>query len=394
MPLSRSPQLPKAAQNVANPQPRGPNRRRHNPRSNPRLANNHHIQHSPNTPAIQYKLRVSQPHDPLEQEADHIADQVMRMADTELPTLTATPQIQRSCCGSCAGGGSCEDEPVARHADNTHQDHAGGSHVDRATVMNGLGSGAPLPASERSFFEPRMGADLSHVRVHTGGAAAKAAESVQAKAFTLGRDVVFGAGQFSPGTTAGRRLMAHELAHVAQQGIGLGRSALLSQYTTTRQHAGVFRQNMSLPPGCEELLVQILARMAELARRAAELVENRLNLPQSGPMSIEGHQQQFRNKQTNLRRMLDQWNTNNCGPPPPNAWNWATRPTPAPRAPPNTQPRVQTPTPLAPPTITAEEVATIGGLALAGYITYRVVRMLPSLLPPLWPTIPVNAAVP
>jgi len=78
-------------------------------------------------------------------------------------------------------------------------------------------SGAPLPTTERAFFEPRLGHDLSKVRVHTGEDAAAAAHEVVAKAFSYGRNVVFGAGGWAPGTAAGRRLLGHELVHVVQQ---------------------------------------------------------------------------------------------------------------------------------------------------------------------------------
>ncbi|MEU9455112.1 DUF4157 domain-containing protein [Streptomyces sp. NPDC048277] len=72
-------------------------------------------------------------------------------------------------------------------------------------------------ASWRDFFEPRFGADFSRVRLHSDAEAASSARAEQARAYTLGEDVVFGAGQYAPETTAGRRLLAHELAHVLQQ---------------------------------------------------------------------------------------------------------------------------------------------------------------------------------
>ena len=73
------------------------------------------------------------------------------------------------------------------------------------------GSGQPLPASERAFFEPRFGRDFSNVRLHSGPAAGELARSVHARAFTLGDSIVLGAGE------SGRRLLAHELTHVVQQ---------------------------------------------------------------------------------------------------------------------------------------------------------------------------------
>ncbi len=77
--------------------------------------------------------------------------------------------------------------------------------------------GQPLNAGTRAFMEPRFGLDLNHVRVHTDAKAAESARAVNALAYTVGRDVVFSAGQYAPETESGRRLLAHELTHVVQQ---------------------------------------------------------------------------------------------------------------------------------------------------------------------------------
>jgi hypothetical protein len=77
--------------------------------------------------------------------------------------------------------------------------------------------GAPLPADLRSYFEPRFGHDFSRVRIHDNAAAGAAAQSIHARAFTLGRDIAFAPGEYAPRTMQGRRLLAHELAHVVQQ---------------------------------------------------------------------------------------------------------------------------------------------------------------------------------
>ena len=78
--------------------------------------------------------------------------------------------------------------------------------------------GQPLDATTREFFSARFGHDFGKVRVHADAEAAESARSVNALAYTVGRDVVFGAGQFAPGTRVGRQLLAHELTHVVQQG--------------------------------------------------------------------------------------------------------------------------------------------------------------------------------
>lgn len=78
-------------------------------------------------------------------------------------------------------------------------------------------SGEPLDPVTRAFMEPRFGRDFSGVRVHRGPEAERSAEALSARAFTTGHDIAFGAARFQPATSDGRRLIAHELAHVVQQ---------------------------------------------------------------------------------------------------------------------------------------------------------------------------------
>lgn len=87
------------------------------------------------------------------------------------------------------------------------------------TIVNDVlhSPGHPLDAGTRAFMEPRFGYDFSQVRVHTDAQAAESARAVNALAYTAGRDVVFGAGQYAPETSEGQRLVAHELSHVVQQ---------------------------------------------------------------------------------------------------------------------------------------------------------------------------------
>jgi len=88
------------------------------------------------------------------------------------------------------------------------------------------GGGQMLPESERTFFEPRFGHDFSRVRIHNDRQAAEAARGLKAQAFTVGRDVFFGPGQYRPGVETGRRLLAHELTHVVQQSNKIGNTAI------------------------------------------------------------------------------------------------------------------------------------------------------------------------
>jgi hypothetical protein len=163
--------------------------------------------------ALQRKTQVSTPGDRFEREADAVADQVMRMATATpvSPEVAGITSLQRKCA-------DCEDEvervPIQREADA-----AGAQSLDtEAAARAAQQGGAPLSPDQRDFFEPRLGHDLGHVRVHTGGSAEAGASAVQARAYTLGRDIVFGSGEYRPGTPAGQRLLAHELVHVLQQG--------------------------------------------------------------------------------------------------------------------------------------------------------------------------------
>jgi hypothetical protein len=165
---------------------------------------------------IQTKLRISEPGDAFEQEADRVADEVMRAPDPTAASLEINqqktgPSVQRA-CASCE-----EEEEVQRKASG---DSAQTKPTQSSLVKSGemIGGGQPLPATTRAFFEPRFGYDFGDVRVHTDPRAADSARSIDALAYTTGRDIVFGDGQYAPETSAGRKLLAHELAHTLQQG--------------------------------------------------------------------------------------------------------------------------------------------------------------------------------
>jgi hypothetical protein len=103
--------------------------------------------------------------------------------------------------------------------------HASGGNY---AVNAMLGGGAPLPRETRDEFERRFGADFSDVRVHNDGAAHASAAAMHANAYTFGRDIVFGANRFAPQSLSGKRLLAHEIAHVVQQRRGGAAPALRS----------------------------------------------------------------------------------------------------------------------------------------------------------------------
>ncbi len=175
---------------------------------------------------LQPKLRINKPGDVYEQEADRVADLVMRMpapssmGQSLLQAGDSAPagRIQRA-CAACAR----DDELLQKKASDSLMSEATRDIYPDIQALRG--GGQPLPRSERGFFETRFGADLSSVRVHKDVQAARAAQSVNARAFTLGRDVVFAAGEYAPDSFSGRKLLAHELTHVIQQTGGSGSAA-------------------------------------------------------------------------------------------------------------------------------------------------------------------------
>jgi hypothetical protein len=145
-----------------------------------------------------------------------------RTKAVQQPSFTwVQPQLlQRQCaCGQHAVGGECEE--CRKKRERTLQRAAVSAALVNAVppiVYDGLSSpGQPLDAEARAFMETRFGYDFSGVRVHTDPIAAASAHAVNALAYTVGRDIVFGMGQYAPETNDGKRLLAHELAHVIQQ---------------------------------------------------------------------------------------------------------------------------------------------------------------------------------
>lgn len=158
--------------------------------------------------SVPSKLTLNKPDDKYDEEAERIADSMMRMPESD----EVTPErIQRS--GDNGGAPAPDLEQVTSVADD---------------------SGQPLSKSVRSFFEPRFSRDFGDVRVHTGPESDEAARSINAEAFTTGRDIFFRKGNYQPESIQGKKLLAHELTHVLQQRsgrIGSSGTALLRKKT-------------------------------------------------------------------------------------------------------------------------------------------------------------------
>ncbi len=182
-------------------------------------------------PRIQAKLKIGQPNDKYEQEADRVADEIMRMPD---------PQVQKKSCSSCNENGEekliqtkslsgqisplVQRQPIAEEEEEEliQTKIAGEVTPDitpaiSSSIQSFKGGGRPLSQAERSYFEPRFGRDFRGVRLHTSSTGTDAARRLQAKAFTIGNDIVFGRGGYQLTSKEGWQLLAHELAHVVQQ---------------------------------------------------------------------------------------------------------------------------------------------------------------------------------
>ena len=237
---------------------------------------------------VQTKLTVDEPGDQYEQEADRVAEEVMRMPE---------PRIQRACPECEEEKEKVQTKPLAdqitplvqRQVKPEEEEEKEESVQTKLTSdmqvqqqatepeeeeeepvqakavpgrppivtpsvqsqINALrGGGQPLPTVVRKFFKPRFGYDFGTVRIHTDARAAETARALNARAFTVGSDIVFGAGQCAPGTLEGKRLLGHELAHVIQQqgaalmskGIGTPKLTLKNRESTSfvqRSHLSI-----------------------------------------------------------------------------------------------------------------------------------------------------------
>jgi uncharacterized protein DUF4157 len=150
------------------------------------------------------KLTVSRPGDAHEREADQVADRMLRpgSAGQEL-SLPVTP---------LQSGSAGQELPVTPLQ---AESYASGETIDQAFHLPG--GGERLPAELKDFFESRFGRDFGNVQVHTGSEAAASASDLHARAYTTANHIVFNENEYAPQDGEGRRLLAHELTHVAQQ---------------------------------------------------------------------------------------------------------------------------------------------------------------------------------
>lgn len=194
---------------------------------------------------VQTKLTIGEPGDRYEQEADRVAQQVMsanqtqatqgRLQRQEMPQeeeLQTKPILSRITSSLQRQEEEEEEEmqmkpEVQRQEEEEEEEVQTKSMVQTArgghksdleqNLSSSRGGGRPLPDETRTFMESRFGADFSQVKVHDDSKANQMSQSIQAQAFTHGKDIYFNSGRYSPETNEGKTLLAHELTHVVQQ---------------------------------------------------------------------------------------------------------------------------------------------------------------------------------
>lgn len=207
-------------------------------------------------------IDLGNPDDRAEREADRAAEAVAR-TDGSLTADRSTADT-----GLWGAPGRSTDDP-----------EVGRSAAPPAVSEVVDAPGRPLGPATRADMEERFGEDFGGVRIHTGTQAAWSARAVGARAYTVGRDIVFDAGEYAPETPGGRRLLAHELAHVIQQR-GLGRSKSREAMPLQRQTTGGTGQQAQRPPLPQETVNRIVR----------ETIQQELQAYQNIPVTVGGRQ--------------------------------------------------------------------------------------------------------
>ncbi|MCX7748001.1 MAG: DUF4157 domain-containing protein [Clostridia bacterium] len=179
---------------------------------------------------LQAKMRVNRGQDPYEQEADRIAGEVIKMKTCDFMDQETALSGQKMNPESGMHQETLHRKPL-QNAELTQAFNGTADEMTEAapSVEGHIGrllqnGGMPISPKDRTFFESRMGMDLSNVRIHLGQNADACTGSLDARAFTIGSHIVFANGEYTPDTTSGKILIAHELTHVMQQSKGYGKS--------------------------------------------------------------------------------------------------------------------------------------------------------------------------
>ena len=175
-------------------------------------------------PTTQKKLSVGSANDSYEVEADNMANKVMRMVDPQQQNVSHTGSLVQRKCSACEQEEKLQMKPLAdsitpsiqRRSTESYRESHAPNHIE-TQINNSRGGGSIMDRSTKNFMESRFGTDFSEVRIHTGSQAVQMSRELNAQAFTVGNDIYFNEGKYSPNSDSGKHLLAHELTHTVQQ---------------------------------------------------------------------------------------------------------------------------------------------------------------------------------
>ena len=193
-------------------------------------------------PVIQPKMKVGKPGDKYERQADAVANRVMRMSEGEsirmqpieeeeemlqMQPIEEEEEELQMMCEDCRNETMVQQQPVEEEEEmlqpkSSQQSQATiASQKIHSQINNSRGSGSSMDKQTLSFMGNRFGTDFNKVNIHTNHSAVLLNKQLNAQAFTVGNDIYFNSGKYNPGSYGGKRLLAHELTHVIQQGAGI-----------------------------------------------------------------------------------------------------------------------------------------------------------------------------
>lgn len=220
---------------------------------------NNDYQDSKHLLPIQFKLAVGAVDDPMEYEADAMADKVMRMPEQDFkPSFIRSHSIQRKCnhCEAEENDGIAQRKPLVsfiQRKENTKSETSA-SDVVTSQISATKGNGNSMDGKTQSFMENRFGTGFQDVRIHTGGYASELSQQLNAKAFTVGNDVYFNQGKYMPNTMEGKHLLAHELTHTIQQKGFLQRQTMMPP--SSKGNINIVAELLDLPPSDDASIVE------------------------------------------------------------------------------------------------------------------------------------------
>jgi Holliday junction resolvase len=177
--------------------------------------------------AIQFKLAIGAPDDTLEHEADAMADTILRMPSAPLAMTRGVEgeAVQRKC--HCEEEENLQRKPLVSFIQRKESSSDSiASDTISSQINASKGSGSPMDNSTQTFMQSRFGTDFSDVKIHTGGESVQMNRDLNARAFTVGKDIYFNEGQYNPSSNDGKHLLAHELTHTVQQGNGINKKLM------------------------------------------------------------------------------------------------------------------------------------------------------------------------